>query len=237
MNLAQYFDHHFEILSADTDDLLEEVLRLRYQVFCVETAFLNDRPHTDCKEQDLYDARSVHQLIRHKKTGLFVASVRLILPDPANSDSLFPIEEYCGPSFYRNSELLKQLRREYLAEVSRFLVSKEREREIMKASMSNAEKKNDSVLCYLLLCGLFCAVVRTSIENNAPHWYVGIQMPLLRLFRKFGIELVQIGRIFEYHGMRYPCMGSTESVLSNVHKIRPELWDFVTEGGTLVKCT
>ncbi len=241
MNLGHYFDQHFEILSADTDQLREEVLRLRYQVYCIENTLAEKKHFTDCKEQDLYDGRSVHRLIRHKSTGSYVASVRLILTDPGNPESPFPIEEYCGQSFYRDLELLKELRREYLAEVSRFLISKEREREAMEASISThtekgnlVYKRKDGLLCYLLLFGLFSTVVRTSIEVNATHWYVGVQMPLLRLFRKFGFELIQIGTTFEYHGLRYPCLGSTEAVLSSIHRYRPELWNFLTQDGTLV---
>ena len=37
-NLLAHFMKYFEILRADTPALLEEVFRLRYQVYCVEGA-------------------------------------------------------------------------------------------------------------------------------------------------------------------------------------------------------
>ncbi len=239
MNITDYFNHHFEIVPVDTDALLEEVLRLRYQVYCVETTILRKKNHTDCREHDPYDSHSVHCLIRHKLAGVFVASVRLILPSSDDTSYTFPIEEHCGECFYEDMDILKKIPRESLAEISRFLISKEREqriREIASHDYNNNTgatsyyQRRDGLLCYLLLFGLVAALVRLTTENNISFLYAGLETSFHRLLKKFGIEFTPIGPLFEYHGKRLPCLGSTESILSGIHTYRPDLWNFLTNG-------
>jgi len=242
MNITDYFNQHFEIVPANTDALLEEVLQLRYQVFCVETTILNKRNHTDCRERDQYDKRSAHRLIRHKETGLCVASVRLVLHDPADPERLFPIEKFCSDSFYKGDILTKNLPRKSLCEVSRFLISKERQKEISKANTSKEKNKHikivfrrkDGLLCYLVLFGLISSVIHTALETNSPNWYVCVEPSLFRLLKQFGIKFTPIGPLFDYNGQRLPCFGTTESVLSGIHQYRPDLWKFVTKGAPTI---
>jgi len=234
MNITDYFNQHFVIVPADTDDLVEEVLRLRYQVFCLETTILNKRNHSDCREQDLYDKHSVHCLIRHQEMGIYVASVRLVLPDPDNHLNHFPIEHYCGESFFEDATISDPVKRRTLGEVSRILVSKERERlvqEHTRATTNAAEnhRKKDGLLCYLLLFGLFSAVMKMTTENNILMWYVSVTPILFRLLKRFGINFKPIGSPIDYNGTRIPCLGFTGEISSLVCKYRPELWRFVTQ--------
>ncbi len=238
MNITDYFNTHFEIVPADTNDLLEEVLKLRYQVFCVETTILNKRKHSNCRERDQYDNRSAHRLIRHKETGLYVASVRLVLHDPDDPKNLFPIEKFCSNFFYKGDVLTKNLPRESLCEVSRFLISKERQKEISNANALKGEnhrtkivfRRKDGLLCYLVLFGLISSVIHTALEKNRPNWYVCVEPSLFRLLKQFGIVFTPIGPSFDYNGQRLPCFGTTESVLNGIHQYRPDLWKFVTQG-------
>jgi len=241
MNLSDYFNQHFEIVSADTDLLLDEVFRLRYQVYCIENVLADKSKCQDFKEGDPYDAHSIHQLIRHKPSGLCVASVRFILPDPANPEKLFPMEAFCRPSFYPGVLPPEEYPHALLSEVSRFLVSRQRERQIMELSSEQKAglrsrsiyKRKDGLICYLLLFGLISAVLRVATEKNLSHWYVSIEAKLLRLFRMLGINFLQLGPMVEYHGKRLPCLGTTSEILSGIRQYRPELYAFVTKGHPL----
>jgi len=241
MNITDYFNQHFEVVPADTDDLFEEVLKLRYQVYCVENPLAERKNFVDCKEQDTYDSRSVHRLIRHKLTGIFVASVRLILPSSVGTIDPFPMETFCGQCFYKDLEYPRNFSRQSLAEVSRFLVSKKREQQIKEAYTLNQKnsdpdttyKRQDGLRCYLLLFGLLSAVMQITYEHKILFWYIGIQAPLFRLLKRFSIRFIQLGPVFEYHGKRTPCLGSARSISHLVHKYRPDLWNFATQGGKL----
>ncbi|MGH8603862.1 MAG: hypothetical protein ACREXR_14150, partial [Gammaproteobacteria bacterium] len=72
-DLVTHFEQYFEILRADTPDLLEQAFRLRYQVYCQEGLLPGFDPldYPDGLERDVYDYehRSLHCLLRHRPTG------------------------------------------------------------------------------------------------------------------------------------------------------------------------
>ena len=97
-NLFTHFRQYFEILRADTTDLLEQAFRLRYQVYCQEGLLPGYNPldYPDGLERDIYDYehRSAHCLLRHRPTGTNAGTVRLVLhADRVRPDAPFPIEE------------------------------------------------------------------------------------------------------------------------------------------------
>ena len=53
--ISSMFGHYFEIIRADTDALREEVFRLRYQAYCVETKFENSANFRDPLEKDAFE--------------------------------------------------------------------------------------------------------------------------------------------------------------------------------------
>ena len=63
------FNQYFEMVPATSDELKNEVYKLRYQVYCIETQFLNSEHYPDDLEFDEFDQQSVHYLIRHRKSG------------------------------------------------------------------------------------------------------------------------------------------------------------------------
>ncbi len=237
LSLREHFNRSFEIVQVDSDLLLEEVLRLRYQVFCIENRLADNKKFTNSMEQDLYDHRSVHRLVRHKETGTFIAHVRLILPDLDNPEDRFPMENYCKITDQENLIFHKKVSRTSLAEVSRFLISKERERQVILATATSGAgsiyRKEDGPHSFLLLHGLITAGLRMAMEIKSTYLYACIQTPLFRLLRKFGIHFIKIGPPVEYHGLRFPCLGTTESFLSGIYKHRPDLWELITEDGEL----
>lgn len=88
------FQSFFEIVVADTPELLEAVYRIRYQVLCVQNTFpdMNADDYPNQLEKDEYDDHSCHALLRFKSTGQYIGAVRLILVDPNNPEKLFPVE-------------------------------------------------------------------------------------------------------------------------------------------------
>ena len=56
-------------MHADTPALLDEALRLRYQVYCLETGFEKHAEFASGIEFDQFDLFSVHAMIRHRQTS------------------------------------------------------------------------------------------------------------------------------------------------------------------------
>ncbi len=121
-DLRAAFNRYFELLHANTDPLREEVFRLRYQVYVVETGFERSEDHPCGIERDRFDERSDHYLLRHRASGLYAATARLILPDLAAPSTLFPIERHC--TFDERFAIRSPALRCRLGELSRFAVSK-----------------------------------------------------------------------------------------------------------------
>jgi N-acyl-L-homoserine lactone synthetase len=116
------------MVPAISQELKNEVYKLRYQVYCIEngdkTGFKNPADHPEGLEFDEYDSRSNHYLIRHRKQDIFMATTRLILPDAKNLENPFPIELNSRIDI-DNAHFLNDISRHNLAELSRFCISKQ----------------------------------------------------------------------------------------------------------------
>lgn len=102
--IVDLFHHFYELVPATTDALKLEFYKLRYQVYCLETGFesaedrqsmLDAAGQSIYYEEDEFDHRSVHYLIRHKASQEYVATTRLILPNSQDIGAPFPIEIHC----------------------------------------------------------------------------------------------------------------------------------------------
>src|SRR5699024_10093624 len=80
IRLIDVFSNYFEIIPANTPQLLDAVYQLRYQVYCVETGFEDPKLYPQQLEMDEFDRYSVHSLLRHRQTGIYAGTVRLLLP-------------------------------------------------------------------------------------------------------------------------------------------------------------
>ena len=68
------FSQHFRLLPANTPELLREVYRMRYEVYCLEMGFERPEQFPDGLERDDYDRRARHCLLQHRATGLYAAA-------------------------------------------------------------------------------------------------------------------------------------------------------------------
>ena len=105
------------VLIADTSGLIEEVFRLRYQVYCLEKGYETGR---DGMEFDKYDDRARHVLLVHRASGQAIGTVRVIPSSRTGGVSGLPMSSVCGPGLLRGLPTLTT------GEISRFAVSKRR---------------------------------------------------------------------------------------------------------------
>ena len=140
------FQKYFEIVMADTPELIEAVYRIRYQVLCVQNTFpdMNAADYPDKLEKDEYDNHSCHALLRFRASGNFIGAVRLILYDPSQPHKLFPVElntqldpELCD---------IKSLRREQIAEISRSVVIRQFDRRKSNCLQDDALKQATNII-------------------------------------------------------------------------------------------
>jgi len=233
-NITDHFNEYFEMVPAISDDLKNEVYKLRYQVYCIENTFLNSEHYPDGLEFDDYDQQSVHYLIRHRKSGEYAATTRLILPDANYPKKLFPIELHCEID---NLAVMQPINRGYLGEVSRFCVSKEfKKRKNEAHSLSgvsfnftlNEQRSFPHVSIALIAC-----FIKASYENDIHYLFASMEPSFFRLVSPLGINLTKIGPLVDYHGERWPAMIKITDLLDCVAERNLDIWNLLTNKGCI----
>lgn len=236
-NIFDLFNDYFERVAATSNELKKEVYKLRYQVYCLEISGYNPESYPDGMESDEYDAHSLHYLIRHRKSGEYAATTRIILPDANNPDKLLPIEKHCKID---NDAMTLSVNREHLAEVSRFCVSKAFKRRRHEANtlapvdpdwtpdfFTSDERRTFPHISFALIA----SVIKASHENNIEYLYGTMETPWLRFLASSGIHCVKIGPMVNYHGERWPCAIKTNNLYEDVAKKSSGLWELLTNKG------
>lgn len=244
LGLREAFNEYFELIHADTDALRRQVYQLRFQVYVTETGFesaercvCEDFPGGGrlCMEKDEFDSRSDHYLIRHRRTGLYAATTRLILPDPEAPQAIYPIERHCR----LDQPVQDPALRARLGEISRFAVSKAFKRRIGEAGTLAGVAENTDiyfeederrVLNHISL-GLMQAILGMAHEHGISHCYAVMEPALLRLLARFGILYTRIGADVNYHGLRVPCLIPLAEAAENIRRVAPPVWELITNGG------
>ena len=240
-DLCELFLHYFDIVTDDEPGVVDEAARLRYQVYCIENPFEDASRFDDGREVDEYDRRSVHSIVRHKELGITAASVRLVLSDRDAPEASFPIEQNCAASLQSCPSHLRGVPRSSIAEISRFAVSKHFKRRMGEAGHPagvgpdperylKPDMHKRRVIPHLIL-GLFAAIVKMSAEQGVTHWYAVMDISLLRLLTRFGINFRPLGDQVDYHGLRQPCFGCVDDVLAGIWEKRPDIWRLITDNG------
>jgi len=244
--LYDAYQKYFEIVIAETLELQEIAYKIRYQVLCEEQRIpgFDQDNYPDRIEKDDFDTRSIQALLRHKPSGKFIGTVRLVLPDANAPDKPFPVECYTQI----DTKYLKEqnVSRMETVEISRFLVIKEFQRrkgdlffkEINEKKINYPTEKdsffekhkNRRVTANITLI-LMSAAVRMSVASNKINWISLMNPALQRLLCQSGLDSVPIGPLIQCHGMRQPYFAKMTDILSKTHKEYLDVWEILTDQG------
>ncbi|MDH5547485.1 MAG: PEP-CTERM/exosortase system-associated acyltransferase [Gammaproteobacteria bacterium] len=237
MNITTHFDQFFLLDYCRSETTIQQCQQLRYHVFCEEKGYFLDYNLNRKVESDEYDARSVHCLITHRNTKIPAATVRLVLADVENLNNLFPIEHF---------EVLRRLERDQmwrinrinLGEISRFSIASNFRRRPQEKGLEHGitnetfkEYSNERRNYGDLTLGLFKAIVTMSHEKNLTHWYAMMEPKLIRMLSRYGIQFNAVGPIFNYCGLRQPCIAIIDDLLHGIFQNKPDVWEFITSNG------
>lgn len=246
-DLYQNFQKFFEIVIADTAELLEHVYRIRYQVLCIEQRLPGfDPAHCpDEKERDNYDSHSCHVLLRHRPSGDFIGTARLILPALSKPEKPLPVELYSQTDPMLCD--IKALPRQQTAEISRFLIKgqfdrrrdeRRREDRRKEATEAASEKRNtqdrrssDRRSGLTIGLVLMSGVMRMSVKYNIRHWLIVTEPAVNKLMGFYGLDFNPIGPPINYHGIRRPYYAKVEDILEKMYNEHRDAWEVVTDCG------
>lgn len=241
-HIASLFHEYFEMVPVTTDELREAVYRLRYQVFCKELNLWDASSYPDEMEKDKYDAHSEHYLIRHKGTGRYAATTRLILCNPDAPEEPLPTESHC---VIERTDLLDKIPRNQLAEVSRFCVSRAFKRrkgedetpsgvvpQIIQHPYISSEDERRA--WPILTLALIACLNEINAHRRTTHWFSMLEPPVFRLYTTLGIYFTPIGPMtYCYEKHRLPCVIQVPDYLNEVKIKNKENWDIMTDFGRL----
>jgi N-acyl amino acid synthase of PEP-CTERM/exosortase system len=218
---------------ASTPELLNEVHRIRYQVYCVENEYEDPARNQGGLERDEYDCHSVHGLLVHTASEASVGTVRLVMHRPGTRRGSLPIHKVCQHSDLLDPDFLPL---ETTAEFSRFAISKTfRRRAEGHTCMGNAEaeRRETERLIPHITVGLITIALRLAFAHGITHVCAVMEPALLRLLSRFAIKFKPLGAQVEHHGWRQPCYTTVAAMLSEIELERRQLWETITDDGRL----
>jgi N-acyl amino acid synthase of PEP-CTERM/exosortase system len=219
-NSFDYFKRNLSVVPADSDELLDRVFRLRFQVYCVERGFEDAAEHPNGRERDRDDRRSLHFLVLDRATGVAAGTVRLILPQIGND---LPVFRLTGTG-KRGMDLPLHS----TAEVSRFAIAKAYRRRLEVGWRSGSGHR---AALSIITFGLIQAIVMMSSVGGITHIVAMMEPALLRLLRRMSIEFHEVGGLVEHHGVRQPGWAAMAHLTERVKECHRELWEIATDGG------
>lgn len=227
--LIDIYQSLFEAIPATTPELLREVYKLRYQVYCVENPFEDPAVNPGGIETDEYDSHSVHGLLIHRPTGLPAGTIRLVLPLRGRRSGSLPFHTVCRDLASHALPLNS------MAELSRFAVSKKFRRRLgdeLYGRIHNSDEGIDSrrIVPHITL-GLMAVALRMAHGRGIDHFCAVMEPALLRLLARLGIHFTPVGPMVEYHGRRQPCVARIDKLVATIGRERYDVWEVLTDQG------
>ena len=237
-NLTDHFLRYFSVIPADTAELLQEVYRLRYDVYCNEYNYEAAEHFPDGMESDEYDPYAMHVLVKHKASGLIAGCTRVVLPNSAQHNMQLPLEKFCGKSLDRDYLNTLNLPRHTICEASRLCVN----RNFRRRSGESITRLGDiDSLDLSLKEGRTFPLISVSISlattaltdlTNHHNMFAMMEPYLPRLLRRIGYNFIQVGEEVDYHGKRAAYLIDKNSVLQNLKPELQDLYSIIRDGLT-----
>ena len=225
-DLGEGFRQLFELTVALDEPTLDEVFRVRHDVYCRDLGWEPIRD--DGRESDEFDRHSFHCLLRKRGTRESVGCTRLILARPEDPGYPLPFEGSCDAVLDRSIADPARMPRDTLGEVSRLAVLhafRQRKGEASAAvSISDgdfAERGPTSRFPFIPV-SLYLGVAAVARLLDVEHVFVLTEPRLASHFARIGFDIRAVGGEIEHHGVRVPSLLSSSKVVEGLRPmIRP----------------
>lgn len=210
-----------------------DIARLRFEVYCLECAFLQSDTFQEGLEYDHYDPHAMH-FAAYTLAEDVIGAVRLVQPSDGKP---FPFQQYCRPfegyEFPPSGEA---------AEVSRLVVRKEHRRRRADSlrgvpgrqpaghEHSGREgwrqercRHGDERDSPMLVLGLYREVYRHSARGGIRYLYAAMERSLIRSLQKLGFPFQAIGPQADYYGAVTPCVLDLRVLEARMRETNPAL--------------
>jgi len=230
IRLVDAYNYWYEVVPAETKEMLELVHRIRFQVYCNENKFESPENHRNNMEIDEYDFRSAHCLLIDRSNNQAAGTVRLILPDGNALATCFPTQQFCSRRLIHERKIPLAT----TAEVSRFAISRVFRNRAPERAGSCAFPVDRQALAPFITLGLIRGLVQMSLDHGITDWFAIMEPSLLRLLARFSIYFKPLGALIDYHGKRQPSHIRVNNLLDDVYRNKLEIWQVITNNGVIL---
>jgi N-acyl amino acid synthase of PEP-CTERM/exosortase system len=206
--LVETFERYFDVSFCDTEALLLETQRLRYEVYCREFGFEREEDCPGGLETDVFDSQALHCLIRHRATAEIAGCVRLVHLAGGSRQTRLPVATYCAAALEGADLHPDNLPADEVCEISRLAVSagfrrRFSEQETQLGNLDAAELDSASARSFpLLAVALFMAARFMMLHCGKPHVFTTMEPRLARMLERTGLRFRRLGPVVDYHGRR-----------------------------------
>ena len=197
------------------DPKLEEIYRLRHDVYCREQLLVEVSIGDNGDMRDQWDNSSIH-IAATNTAGTVIGAFRLVVDSPLG----FPIEQHTSSL----SPFFTSLSRPRTVEVSHLVITKDYRsaRGFGPLHVRAASSLAGQLQYPRLLLGLFRAMIVACIHQGHENLIVAMEESLWRLLKRFGLEFDPMGKPIRYYGTVSPYVASIDDLLRSLAK-RPDI--------------
>jgi N-acyl amino acid synthase of PEP-CTERM/exosortase system len=206
----------------DSPDELKAAYRLRYEVYCNESHFLDPQQCPNGMESDKYDPHSTHFIVSDQY-GM-IGTIRLIM----DSSYGFPFEEYCCGKLHVD---INSIPRKQAAEISRFAISRRFRRRVadglnytpdFEDNVTKDDLESTTKRVRPMAFGLYREMYQESKRRGITHWFALMEKPLCFLLRMHGFTFRPIGEEVDVYGKVIPYLAEVEEVERAIYQKSPK---------------
>ncbi len=225
-DLGERFSRIFELTPALDASSLDQVFRIRHDVYCRDLGWEPTRE--EGRESDGFDAHAHHCLLRRRGTGEPVGCTRLIVVDPVDPMAPLPFEDTCRDVLDRSIADPRQIPRDAIGEVSRLaVVSGFRRRKGEDAGALPIGEADFAVhgggeRFPFIPVSLYLGATAIARRVGVEHVFVLTEPRLARHFERIGFDIRAVGSPVEHRGLRVPSVLRVSKVVQTLRPmIRP----------------
>lgn len=232
------FNKMFDVVHADTPELIEQAHRMRYQVFCEEHEGYEDRAtHPDGMEKDKYDSHSLQALLVYKPRNIVMGTIRVITANPDDWRNSFPLQNLISAPQLHTEAFVKNA-----CELSRFCISRE-VRKTIKAEIQqfSSRKNNDptnpfnfferpllNIALAISPMGLIRGAFELALKKGILNVF-GVMEPFhIARLEMAGLLYTKLSEEIEYHGKRLPFICNIMEYFDHAISFNHNCWKIIS---------
>lgn len=236
--LQRIFNATFDIERVDSPELFGICSRIRYEILCEEGRIpgFDPKQYPEGRERDGFDDHAQSFLLKHKASGQYIGTIRLILsPDGAHR---FAIEDCPDYAFYPGKRNFLDKHRHHMAEISRLMILPSYRRRLNDERFQitlpqSLPSIRDRRLLHPMI-GLFKAIIMVTDRESLQCWCSIMEPSLYNTLTGLGIHMEPMGPDIVYHGTRRIYFCRVSDIVNQVYKTHKEVWTLLTDNGILL---